>query len=73
MHGCHLELKKKKSLTYFVQLLHKHRVRRTEKDVLKIVSIRQVAESSLKWKERSSAGRLPAEKYWSRRGKRRKS
>lgn len=50
--------KKKTSLTYFVQLLHKHGVRWTEKDVLKIVSIRQGAESSLKWKEGRSAGRL---------------
>lgn len=68
MHRCHLELKKN-SLTYFVQLLHKHGVRWTEKDVLKIVPVREGAESSLEWKEGSAAGRLPAEPSWSGRGK----
>lgn len=60
VHGCHLELEIN-SLTHFVQLLHKHRVRWTEMDVLKIVSVMQEAESSLEWKERRAAGRLPAE------------
>lgn len=60
---------KKKSLTYFVQLLHKHGVRWTEKDVLKIVSVSQGTEHCPEWNERSSAGRLPAEKYCSKRGK----
>lgn len=68
MHRCHLELKKN-SLTYFVRLLHKHGVRWTEKDVLKIVPVREGAESSLEWKEGSAAGRLPAEPSWSGRGK----
>lgn len=69
MHGCHLELRKKNSLTYFVQLLHKHGVRWTEKDVLKIVSVSQGIEHCPEWNEGSSAGRLPAEKDCSKRGK----